>query len=261
MEYFTPTIDVQDNKAVVTFDETFLSYIANANDLFIDLYGTAEYDSVEMNFTKEQIAALKAKSLSLTLNNEAVELDIPLSNLEEKDTTISFAKTESIEDALTDTYDFEISQEGQALTEFKEEVTIAFFLEGAKNPRVYYVDRENEELVELEGMYEDDAVYGYTSHFSEFTVLESENQADPVDPSDPIDPNDPNDPNDPTNPADPDNSGGTDADDNGSGNGSDSGNWLPDTATSSFNFILVGLSILLAGSGIYLFQRRRLSDK
>lgn len=248
-EYFTPTIDVQDNKATVTFDESFLSYLENANDIFIDLYGTAEYDSVEVNFTKEQIAALKAKGLSLTLNNEAVGLDIPLSNLEEKDTTITFAKTESIEDALTDTYDFSISQEGQAITEFKEEVTIAFFLEGAKNPRVYYVDRENEEFVELEGMYEDGAVYGYTSHFSEFTVLESENPADPADPVDPSDPADPADPADPGK--------GND----GSGNGSDGGNWLPDTATSSFNFILFGLSILLAGSGIYLFQRRRFINK
>nr|WP_263597038.1 bifunctional 2',3'-cyclic-nucleotide 2'-phosphodiesterase/3'-nucleotidase [Metabacillus idriensis] len=258
MEYFTPTIEVQDNKAVVTFDESFLSYIENANDLLIDLYGTADYDSVEVNFTKEQIAALKAKGLSLTLNNEAVGLDIPLSNLEEKDTTITFAKTESIEDALTDTYDFTISQEGQAITKFKEEVTIAFFLEGAKNPRVYYVDRENEDLVELEGKYEDGAVYGYTSHFSEFTVLESEN---PVDPADPVDPVDPSDPSDPANPADPGNGDGSGSGDGGSGGGSDGGNWLPDTATSSFNFILVGLSILVAGSGIYLFQRRRLNNK
>jgi 2',3'-cyclic-nucleotide 2'-phosphodiesterase/3'-nucleotidase/5'-nucleotidase len=246
MEYFTPSVDIQDNKATITFDDTFIPYVEHTNEVLIDLFGTSEFDAVELKFTNSQIAALKAKESSLSFNNEAVGLDIPLSNLEEKETSISFAKTEEIEDALTDTYDFTLTQDGQALTKFKEEAAIAFFVENAENPRVYYVDREKEKLKKLDGVYEDGAVYGYTSHFSEFTVLESADANGPGKGS-----------GNGNNPG----SGPGHGNSPDKGNHNNGGNGLPHTATSSFNIILTGLSILLAGSIFYFIQRRRLGNK
>ncbi|WP_223439647.1 bifunctional 2',3'-cyclic-nucleotide 2'-phosphodiesterase/3'-nucleotidase [Metabacillus dongyingensis] len=247
MEYFTPSVDVQDNKATITFDDTFIPYVEHTNEVLIDLFGTSEFDAVELKFTSSQIAALKAKDSSLSFNNEAVGLDIPLSNLEEKETSISFAKTEEIDDALTDTYDFLLTQDGQALTKFKEEVAIAFFVEEAENPRVYYVDREKEKLTELDGAYEDGAVYGSTSHFSEFTVLESDDKSNPGNGS-----------GNGNNPGSGSSPGQGNTPDKGNHNGG--GNGLPHTATSSFNIILTGLVILLAGSIFYFIQRRRLGN-
>ncbi|MEK3806132.1 bifunctional 2',3'-cyclic-nucleotide 2'-phosphodiesterase/3'-nucleotidase [Bacillus sp. FSL H8-0547] len=247
MEYFTPTIEEKDGKAFVTFDDTFIPYIEHTNDVLINLFGTSEFASVEMTFTADQMTALKAKEESLSFNNEAIGLDIPLSNLDEKETIISFAKTEKVEDALTDTYDFAITQDGKNVKKFKEEIGIAFFVENAENPRVYYVDRKKEELTELEGSYEDGAVFGYTDHFSEFTVLESADSGE----------NPGEKPGNGNNPGSGENPG------NGKGadKGNNNGNGLPHTATSSFNILLTGVGILIAGSVFYIIQRRRLNSK
>lgn len=183
-EVFEPTIS---NDGKISFDDSFLSYVGQTNDVIINLPGTENWDMIELQFSKEQIKALKARP-SFTIKNGKIGLTIPTSNLSEAAATVKITKTEAVKDALTDVYDFSIVQEGKAVHTFKDKVTLMFTLgTDADDPSVYYVDRANSKLTEIDSDYQNDTVYGYVDHFSEYTVLEkaaakdTQNQPDDTD--------------------------------------------------------------------------------
>ncbi|MFC0272898.1 bifunctional 2',3'-cyclic-nucleotide 2'-phosphodiesterase/3'-nucleotidase [Metabacillus herbersteinensis] len=233
---FEPTITIdEDNKANVTFDETFESYLQHTNEVIVDLSKAVDANETEIHLTKEQIQLLKNhKNPYITLYNGKVGMKLPLSNLEELDTVINMARTEAIQGALTDVYDFTITQDEKAVTTFKDQVTLmfAYVAENETTPSVYFVNRENAEYTKVEGSYEANIVYGSVDHFSEYTVMEDKEIAVPEEQEKEL-------------PVSGD--GG-----NTSGN---NGLSLPDTATGMYNLLLIGLLLLIVGLSVYIYQR------
>ncbi|WP_042142622.1 TasA family protein [Paucisalibacillus sp. EB02] len=91
-------------------------------------------------------------------------------------------------------------------------------------------------------------------------------------PTEPENPEDPEDPEDPNNPEDDKEQPGGSKDDSGKGgkkkdvesvsgvvNNNNSGGQLPDTATNMFNFIIIGVNLLLVGGLIWMISIKRKS--
>ncbi|WP_141430469.1 bifunctional 2',3'-cyclic-nucleotide 2'-phosphodiesterase/3'-nucleotidase [Bacillus sp. 03113] len=267
-EIFEPSIAIENNSAKVIFDESFNAYVQQANDVVVQLPNTKNLKSIELNLTKEQVQLLKARpNPVLTIKNEKVGLMIPSANLEEANTVIKLVKSEPIKDALTDVYDFSIQQDGKELKNFKDKVTLAFFLDKeAKNPKVYYVDRNGNKFTEVETDYEGSVVYGHVDHFSEYAVFEKMKTGENPNPSNPNQPNNPSNPNQPNGPTNPSNPNQPNSptnpsninQPNGSTNsGTTNGHALPNTATNIFNQFIVGILLFVGGLSAYLYYRRK----
>ncbi|SFM19239.1 LPXTG-motif cell wall anchor domain-containing protein [Gracilibacillus orientalis] len=169
--------------------------------------------------------------------------------------------------------------------------------ENIENPdllKVFYLNEETGKWEEVGGEYQDGIVTVTTNHFSTFTVLEAEPANDDSNPgddpgsdedSDNTDGNnedgEPNNDDGNSKETDTDNSDGNSSDEeenadeggdgtnnsdknkdeegqeNGKGSETSSNNELPNTATSSFNYLLIGLVVLIIGFGI-MIQRRKI---
>ncbi|SEN88520.1 LPXTG-motif cell wall anchor domain-containing protein [Mesobacillus persicus] len=243
-----------------------------------------------VTFTKEQVATLKEKDASLKVKNSKVELNIPLSNLPDgKEISADVKKLDPIQDAVSDVYDFTIYADGEPVHQFGEPITLVFNIDESKvnntdNLKVFYYN-ETKKVWELVpgAVYHDGNVIVQTDHFSIFTVFEKiDNEVTAEEPKK----DSTQSPSD--NNTDPSGSFGetetgvevevelevetVSSDDQSQSDNvttkkekidspeketSDKeGNELPNTATSLYNMLLLGVFLLLAG-GIYVTLQRR----
>ncbi|WP_429668304.1 bifunctional 2',3'-cyclic-nucleotide 2'-phosphodiesterase/3'-nucleotidase [Bacillus gobiensis] len=268
---------------VWTFDDAaFEDYVKNANDVIFDLTGTEEDKNIELKLTADQVKLLKEYQKFFTIRNDLIGMEVPVSELRDEEALIKIGMTEQIDEAITNVYDFSITQGKDTISEFSEPVGLFFRIDPNKatEPSIYFVNREKEELTEIESMYEEDVVYGYVDHLSEYAVFNKPDDSEqPVDnePNDPGDGNDPGNGNDPggdndpgngnkpgdDNDSDNDNTPGNDdnSGDDNSDNSSDNGNQLPSTATTMYTMLAIGIAVLLLGAVMYFYQRRQAKTK
>ncbi|MGE6631720.1 multifunctional 2',3'-cyclic-nucleotide 2'-phosphodiesterase/3'-nucleotidase/5'-nucleotidase [Bacillus sp. NPDC077027] len=232
--------DIQNN-------EQFQTYVQNTNKALLYLDKTNDAKNIKLSLSKTQITQLleREQDPRVTIYNDILGLELPLSNVSKANTDIYVAKTKKVEKALTDTYDFRIMQNKKNISTFKEAVGLSFFLTDtakAKKPAVYYVDRKNNRLSQTNnGSFENGVVTGYTEHFSEYTVLNKEEVAAST----------------PGNGTDDDATsgvGGNETDRDGTGL---PGGTLPNTATKMYTALLIGVLMLSAGGILYYYQRKR----
>lgn len=134
---------------------------------------------VELNITEELIRLLIEKGSSLSVQKETTSALIPSSIFagKEQETTVSIEKLEPVEGALSDVYDFNITQGETKITQFDEPVTLEFQVDPEKvtNPedvKVYYFNEELQQWELIGGTYEDGVVTAQTNHFSIYSVFE-----------------------------------------------------------------------------------------
>ncbi|MCA1032572.1 bifunctional 2',3'-cyclic-nucleotide 2'-phosphodiesterase/3'-nucleotidase [Bacillus timonensis] len=215
----------------------------------IDLTAGQDTETVEVSLTAEQISFLIAQNASITLFTDFVEVTIPVSNLVAADATFTITNLGTDEDSLTAIYDFTITQNGADVTTFVDDVTLSFKLDKeATNPSIFYFNEETSEWELVESYYDAESgeVFAWVSHFSQYTVKEVASSGTPGDGG--------------STPGDggstPGDGGLTPGTDDGSDKDSD-GKELPDTATNSFNYLLIGMLLLSMGGFAYVIQRRR----
>ncbi|MCO7174810.1 hypothetical protein ACFP7A_04935 [Sporolactobacillus kofuensis] len=154
-------------------DATFTSYVAQSGDnVQLNLPQSSDKKNTSVSLSADQVNEIK-KHKNVTIETGGVTLSLPTANLGDTGAaTISIAKAAPVANALTDVYEFTLEQNGQAIHQFKDKVTLTFHLDQkADNPVVYYIDNQGK-FVEIDSKYENGIVYGYTSHFSKYTVME-----------------------------------------------------------------------------------------
>ncbi|WP_158515116.1 bifunctional 2',3'-cyclic-nucleotide 2'-phosphodiesterase/3'-nucleotidase [Bacillus weihaiensis] len=280
----TPTVNVDGDKASVTVTLDDVKKAPYHGTFPINLDGTEDAKTVEISLDADQIAYLIEQHASIEFIRNDVAVTIPASNLEVYATTFTIENLGSDEDTLTNMYDFTIEQNGTSITTFEEAVTLSFTVDPTNtvDPAVYYLNEETNEWELQESSYNSEAgkVNGYVNHFSVFTVMEMTSTPDPTNPDD----DDKETGNDDSGTGSDTDSGsdegtgsdsdntesGTDttekgnidyeqvsSDDSSKDQSSTNGKSLPNTATNSFNFLLLGLIALAAGGIFFFIQRKR----
>jgi len=253
-----PTISIDGDKATATVTLDEVKRVPVNGTFPIDLTETQDLTTIEVSLTAEQIAFLKAQNAAIELFNEYLYLNIPASNFGEGAAIISIENLGSDTDTLTNMYDFNILQNNELITEFQDEVTLGFTIDSAeaKNPGIFYLNEETNEWELQESYYDSDLaeVYAWVDHFSVYTVMESERSNPDDDSNDGSTPDQGDDTNDSDTP--PNNHSDDHTDPNKSNN-NNSNNPLPITATNSFNLLIAGLAVLIAGVIFYFIKRKK----
>ncbi|MFD2637646.1 hypothetical protein ACFSW4_02015 [Piscibacillus salipiscarius] len=171
------------NDTHIVTDEAFEN-VGSGDEINIDLKDDEEADS-SVSLTKEQIEYLKENGNKISVERVTTRITIPSSIFEgnENDTVVHVNRLENVFDALSDVYDYTISQGDSTISEFSEPVTISFTVDPEKvqnpdNVKVYYYNEEREEWELIGGTYEDGVVTAETNHFSTYAVFEKEDPSD-----------------------------------------------------------------------------------
>ncbi|MFC4321615.1 bifunctional 2',3'-cyclic-nucleotide 2'-phosphodiesterase/3'-nucleotidase [Litchfieldia salsa] len=220
-----PTI----KNGVVTIDTSSIKSLEANSQLIINVEGQTVFKA---SFTEEQVKLLKEKGIETVISNNDVEVKIPAANLPNGAFEVHVTKMKSVKSAVGEVYDFKITSKGKEYHKFAEMMTLVFKVDAkkVKNPNhvtVLYYNEEKKQWEDIGGTYKDGFVTAQTNHFSTYGAFEV------------------------------------------SGEGKDGlsdipaphkGNPLPSTATNTFNLLLVGLLVLGAGVGMFLFKRKRLNQ-
>ncbi|MDL4841958.1 phosphatase PAP2 family protein [Aquibacillus rhizosphaerae] len=217
----TLTPDVTNGEATIETDS--LHELANQGELRIDL---RDYnDSINLAFTSDQIKWLKEHRITIIIQLKNVSLQLAASNFANgsEAASIQFERLADIDQALSVVYDFEIKQGEKELKTFDEKVTLTFSVDSNKvndkdQLQLFYWNPELEEWEAIGGEWHDGNVTAQTDHFSTYTVFEQEEiEQQPV---------------------------------------TDDGQKLPETATTIYQYLLVGFLLFLGGM-LFLFMRKR----
>ncbi len=217
----TLTPGVTDGQATIETDSLY--QLADQGELWIDL--REHNDSVNLVFTSDQIKWLKEHRITIIIQLKNVSLQLAASNFTDvsEDATIQLERLDDIDEALSVVYDFEIKQGEKQLNTFDEKVTLTFSVDSDKvndkdKVQLFYLNPELEEWEAIGGEWQDGKVMAQTDHFSTYTVFEQEATVQlPV---------------------------------------TDDGQKLPETATTIYQYLLVGFLLFLSGV-FFLFMRRR----
>ncbi|ADU29306.1 family 43 glycosylhydrolase [Evansella cellulosilytica] len=248
----------------------------------------------EIRFTKEQINSLVDRNVTIHLSKSDIELKIPAVNFEKEEAlTITIALIEKNQDVLPSSdlasssiYLMTLQQGDATISTFTEKVTLSFAItemtDSNEDLLVYYWNETEAEWKEVGGNYADGNVIASTDHFSIFavfhpSVFETEDEDDSKDDSDSDNDQDEDkdkDKDDSKNDRDNEESkvddskkektidgDATDSDsgkDENTTNHSEGveGEELPDTATSIYNWLFVGISFILLGYLLIIIKRK-----
>ncbi|MFD2654823.1 endo-1,4-beta-xylanase [Gracilibacillus thailandensis] len=219
---------VEDKQATIKDDD--MNKLKQEDELVINLRN--HDSSITVSFTSDQVKQLKQQNVNITINMKDVTIQLPASIFTNGDQAVDLEikKMKDIEDALSAVYDFTIFQGDEEISQFDSKVTLSFKVnqDKVKDPnkvKLFYWNPDTEEWELIGGEYKDGIVTAETDHFSTFAVFEIEDEEET------------------------------------SGNNEkteeDEGNELPDTATSTFNYLLAGFIILFVGGALLIYNMRR----
>ncbi|WP_339226559.1 S8 family serine peptidase [Oceanobacillus sp. FSL K6-2867] len=261
---------IKDGAAVISNDA--IDKLADDGTFIINL---DKVESVRIDITKEQVAALKAKEATLIIQNHHIEMQIPLVNLpDDKDISINLEKQDGVKEAVSPVYDLTIYANKNAIDIFKEPISLIFTIDANKVNHtdalnVYYLNEETEQWELIPGaVYRDGKVSVNVDHFSQFAVFEDADNDDKI--NEPADRNqvDKDDKKNPTakDPINNNRTGfGNNTGNNPSGGMNTSyaksnptdGNKLPNTATATYNYLAIGAVLIIIGLVAFYMQQRR----
>ncbi|UOQ49857.1 phosphatase PAP2 family protein [Gracilibacillus caseinilyticus] len=217
----TVTPDVINGETAIETDS--LDQLADHGELLIDLRDHNE--SVNLAFTSEQIKWLKEHHITIITQLKNVSLQLAAANFTNGSdaATIQLDRLADVDQALSVVYDFEIKQGDKQIDTFEEKVTLTFSVDSDKvnnkgQVQLFFWNPTLEEWEAIGGEWQDGNVTAQTDHFSTYTVFEQdEKEQQPV---------------------------------------TDDGQALPDTATSTYQYLLAGVLLFLGGV-FFLFMRRK----
>ncbi|SHM77474.1 carbohydrate binding domain-containing protein [Gracilibacillus kekensis] len=223
------------------------------------------------------------ENATIEFTYQGVTATVPVSTLQTgEDITFEFGdvsdevKTNN-SDAVSELYDFRLTSNGEAI-DFDEPITLTFTVDPSKisnwdNLKVIYINDDGEKTDEViqPASYDKDnkRVVAEVSHFSIYGVFEVEDTEEPVteDPEaenpgteDPVTEDPETDKTSNAGSETDEDSEETEAGDTQGSNDNDS-ETLPNTATSLYNYLLIGLLVLAAGVFFYVRSRKKVTDK
>ncbi|MBP2080167.1 5'-nucleotidase C-terminal domain-containing protein [Oceanobacillus polygoni] len=238
---------VQKNQATLADDA--LDTIAENGIVIIDLNESADLSMIEIVLSSEQVKELKAKNAVLLIEKGDVSLEIPASVFTNGDEAVAIVieRLDAVADALSNVYDFAIIQGDQRISEFEDAIILTFQVDATQvgneeNMKLFYLNEADNRWKVVGGNYENGKISAGTNHFSTFAVFELEASKDDEDEKDVL--------------GNQSTIGGTNGS-NGSTN-TGSGNVLPNTATNTFNYVILGVLFILIGAAIYLVKRKKI---
>lgn len=218
-----------------------------------------DIDQVELTLPTEVINALIDKQATIELHGENISLFIPAGTFAKgMDALIQIEPLPAIEEAYSAVYEFTLSQNGQKISSFAEHLELSFVLlkeheEVASQLAVYYANPETGLWEKVGGSYAAGKVTVQTSHFSTFAVFAenelpargelteegtSEEQDSTKEKEDVL-----------TIDLESDSTAGAQDSDTATGEK------LPNTASSSFNYLLIGSLLVLLGALSFVWRR------
>ncbi|CQR48094.1 Alpha-L-fucosidase [Paraliobacillus sp. PM-2] len=239
-----PTIHVsankQNNQAII--ESTVLEKLAENGEIVIDI---TELDIEELLLTSEQVSKLIQLNAKIKVEKNDVELSMMSALLKEReDLTITITpisqskinKSDSLE-IIGSIYHFTIEQD-ETINQFEDyPVTLTFKVEPFEKGRqagVYYFNEKTNEWELIGGDLSNGMLTANTAHFSIFAPMRVVSTTEQP---------------------------GVDSDSNESNN-ENIGDNLPDTATSTYNWVVVGLLFILFGAIIaFMFFRKRSKEE
>ncbi|MBM7539844.1 5'-nucleotidase C-terminal domain-containing protein [Amphibacillus cookii] len=243
-------VSVDQNRLVIEGDS--IARLAEGGRLTIDL-ADFNLDRYRIELTAEQLADLVSKKATLSVVAQDIQLNIPMVNFTDNTTfALTIEKITGIDNRLSPVYQFTIEDGDELITSFEEGITLSFAVDtnevdNQEDLKIFYLnDQENWELVG--GEYEDGYVTAITDHFSVFTVWDQTAASTPNNDEEQIMTND-----DQEQLID-DDSGSTPQLEDVSKDRVDVTHILPETATTTFNWLLLGFVLMM--SGIVLIMLR-----
>ncbi|MFA1820317.1 DUF4430 domain-containing protein [Virgibacillus oceani] len=258
----TITINKDKNEMVAHIDLDDISDITE-NEVIVQPENASDQLVFDVEISNTALNKLVDTNSDLTIDKGDVEIHIPnmvlqqfLEEAGDQQVNIKLVRYESSH-ALGPVYDITITAGNKAVTDFNgNEITLTFHIDqelaaniDSDRIKVFYFNEEIDEWEVIENsVYDPETglVTAKTTHFTIFGVFELGTTTDVI----------------PTV-AEPDPIPTTGEDETGE-NGStgintkdgETGNKLPNTATNSFNFMLIGLALLLTGITIFIVKRR-----
>ena len=176
--------DVVNNKAEVK--DVIFDHVAAKGKAIVDFTKVEDIDEnqpLEITVTKSQLSKLKQKDAVLAVKKNDVTLEFPATVFSgEQDATIIIEKLADVdvEGAKSAVYDFTLVEGETVISDFSETegVQLAFNIhdknvENSDLLKVFYLNEETDEWVEIGGEYQDGIVTATTTHFSIFTDRKS----------------------------------------------------------------------------------------
>lgn len=206
-----------------------------------------------VTLSKEQVKALDTLQ-TINVYKDGIKISISTSvfKYNGEEVTISAIKEKTAVNSVSNTYNITIKQGGKIISYFDEGITLTFDVNAdlAQNPnslKVFYFNEDTGNWENIGGNYNkvSKQVSVVTNHFSTFTVFEaaqdgSSNDIVPIADSNKSD-----------------NQKEEQAGQTNAQNNSILANVLPNTATNTFNWLLIGGLLLLVGGSIFLSTRFR----
>ncbi|MBU9711987.1 hypothetical protein [Evansella tamaricis] len=270
--YFETTVtirqDLFEKHKHVTNEE--IASIGTEKNLVVDL--TNEDDVNEVRLSNEQVQQMKQLGLDLKVVKNDLEITVPLENFEddlEDDIRLyvdRLAKDPVVLEKSNETsssiYKFTLMKGETALNLFDYDIELVFLVDdiGDQDPndlKLYYWNPTTEEWELIGGEYRDGMLYSSTGHFSIFGVFNQQLFAVPAEDDDT---------NEPT-PTDGDTDQPVDEEKPGTIEPSEEeevapvtespkkDSQLPSTATSYYNWILLGIFLILLGAAFAVRER------
>ncbi|GAF65016.1 hypothetical protein BTS2_1913 [Bacillus sp. TS-2] len=262
----------------------------NGKNITLDL--SKQSNKEQMQLTTEQLKMLIEKNQTLVLVNGGVTASIPASTFDnyEESVTIEIKELKRTPNSLSSTYDFTITQGSTKISKFKDGITLTFNVNAdlakkSANLKVFYLNEDTNKWEIIGGSYQNGQVTAVTNHFSIFTVFEIAADGEIVDFDNELpipgggSGNTPggnagSNPDGNTGTTPGGNTGATPSEDQGaddkdeieestvapvntSADQKEQTNSLPNTATNSYQTLLIGGLLLVAGIIVLAMKQRR----
>ncbi len=211
-----------------TVTDEDVGHIDDDGTLVIDLKENDEIERIIL--TDEQRTLLHERNATVKIIKKGVEITIPIANFKGigmlevfiKRLDKDIEKIPASQLAISDIYDVTVLLDGKMISQFDHEIELAFPIDQQKYPNpetmnVYYWDEDSQAWQAVRGTYEDGMVKAYTKHFTTFAVFYPK-----------------------------------DLEKDGSDANEDE---LPDTSTSMFTWMLIGLILLVSGVVGFIFRK------
>ncbi|SDC42095.1 LPXTG-motif cell wall anchor domain-containing protein [Pelagirhabdus alkalitolerans] len=262
--------DVEDEKAekqieenTVTVNDHYIEESISANQFEVLLDASSGVNQLELS--EDQIEKLKEHQLDIVIEYEGVNLSVPSKNLEGLSVMTIESDAESsqslVDHAMSEVYTLHVMTNDQTLSTFDPPVQLSLQVnnsfEEADDLSIYYYNDEISEWEDVGGIYEEGYVSTTLDHFSTFAVFSDDvfasddsSESDDDDATESVD-------SDEEDEGDEEKSDPSDSynDEETSDEDTEDEETLPDTATFTYNYLLIAGILIILGAFILFYQR------
>jgi LPXTG-motif cell wall-anchored protein len=223
----------RNNKQELKITEKVVEQLKKQGTLEINLENYDGDSLIKLMLGKQQVKELRQKNAKILLKKNDLRIEIPAMNFINNDEAVEIIieKLQKVKGAVSNAYDLTIVQGNQTISDFKTPVTLTFkineeMVENPENVKIYYFNEDNEMWELVGGTYQENGfVTTATNHFSIFAVFESAEEFIAGEKPEAIK--------------------------------EGAGEKLPNTATFSYNFLLIGVFLIVIGTILFLRRTRK----